>query len=124
MLNDKDVYTMLPVDDMAAAKKFYGETLGLKEAGSDPSGMGSFYTSGKTRVMVYQSKYAGTNKGTAANWGVDDVDAVAKQLKDKGVKFEHYDFPETTREGDVHIWGEIRSAWFKDPAGNILGITN
>lgn len=115
---------MLPVSDMEAAKKFYKETLELKDGGSDPSGMGNFYKSGSTKVMVYQSKYAGTNKGTAASWEVDDVDAVAKWLKGKGVKFEHYDFPGTKREGDVHVWGEIRAAWFKDPSGNILGINN
>lgn len=114
---------MLPVSDMTAAKKFYGETLGLKEGDSDPSGMGKFYHSGSTRVMVYQSKFAGTNKGTAANWDVDDIQAVTKELAGKGVKFEHYDFPGTTKEGDVHVWGDIRSAWFKDPSGNILGIT-
>lgn len=124
MLSDKDAYAMLPVSDMEAAKKFYGETLELKSDGSDPSGMGMFYKTGSTRMMVYQSKYAGTNKGTAASWTVDDVDAVAKWLKGKDVKFEHYDFPETKREGDVHIWGELRAAWFKDPSGNILGLNN
>lgn len=124
MLGDKDIYAMLPVNDMEAANKFYGETLGLKEGDADPSGQGTFYLSGKTRLMVYQSKYAGTNKGTAANWEVDDVDAVARQLRDKGVVFEHYDYPGITKEGDVHVMGKIRAAWFKDPAGNTLGITN
>jgi predicted enzyme related to lactoylglutathione lyase len=123
MLGDNDVYTMLPVSDMEAAKEFYGKTLELKEGDSDPSGMGKFYHSGNTRVMVYESKYAGTNKGTAANWEVEDVDAVAKWLADKGVRFEHYEFPGTTKEGDVHVWGDIRAAWFKDPAGNILGLS-
>lgn len=124
MLGDKEVYAMLPVNDMDAAKKFYGETLGLKEGDTDPSGMGTFFHSGNTRVMVYQSKFAGTNKGTAANWDVDNVDQIAEELAGKGVTFEHYDFPDTKREGDVHVWGDIRAAWFKDPAGNILGITS
>ncbi len=74
--------------------------------------------------MVYESQYAGTNKGTAASWTVDNVGAVAKWLKEKGVSFEHYEFPGSSREGDVHIMGNIHAAWFKNPSGNILGLNN
>jgi hypothetical protein len=52
------------------------------------------------------------------------VDRMVGELKAKGVKFEHYDFPGTKREGDVHVFGKIRNAWFKDPDGNILSIVN
>ena len=45
-------------------------------------------------------------------------------LRAKGVAFEHYDLPETTREGDIHVMGEMRGAWFKDPAGNIIALVN
>jgi hypothetical protein len=54
----------------------------------------------------------------------EEVDAVARALKAKGVAFEHYDMPDMKREGDVHVGGGIRVAWFKDPDGNILSIVN
>jgi hypothetical protein len=47
-----------------------------------------------------------------------------RALKDKGVEFEHYDMPDTKRVGDVHVSGEMKVAWFKDPDGNILNIVN
>ena len=45
-----------------------------------------------------------------------------RDLKARNVEFEHYDMPETKRQGDVHVSGSIKNAWFKDPDGNILGI--
>ena len=54
-----------------------------------------------------------------------DLDAIVRDLrKAKGVTFEHYDLPDTRREGDVHVSGETRVAWFKDPDGNILSLVN
>ena len=83
------------------------------------------YRSGNSAVLVYRSQYAGTNQATAASWAVgDDLDAVVEELRSKGVSFEHYDLPGATREGDVHVMGDLRAAWFKDPDGNILNIAN
>jgi hypothetical protein len=73
-------------------------------------------------VLVYRSQFAGTNKATSATWMVDDVDSLAPELKAKGAKFERYDFPGMTVEGDVHVGGGARVAWFKDPDGNILSL--
>ena len=62
---------------------------------------------------------------TAASWSVgDDLDAVIADLKSKGVTFEHYDMPDITLEGDVHVMGELKAAWFKDPDGNILNLVS
>jgi hypothetical protein len=58
-------------------------------------------------------------------WDVgDDVESVVRALTSKGVSFEHYDLPGTTRSGDVHMTGAIKTAWFKDPDGNILAIAS
>jgi catechol 2,3-dioxygenase-like lactoylglutathione lyase family enzyme len=124
MLGDKPAAATLAVKDMEAAKKFYEETLGLKKAGTDdPSG--TMYKSGDSMVFVYPSEFAGTNKATAASWGVgDDLDKIVADLKAKGVAFEQYDIPGLTREGDVHVMGEMRAVWFKDPDGNILNLVN
>ena len=81
--------------------------------------------SGNTGIFVYPSpQFAGTNKATAAAWNVEDVDGVVGALKSKGVSFEHYDLPGATLEGDVHVMGEMRAAWFTDRDGNILNIVN
>jgi catechol 2,3-dioxygenase-like lactoylglutathione lyase family enzyme len=129
MLGDKTVIPTLAVSDMERARDFYENTLGLKQAPGLPEGadMGAIvYQSGSSAVLVYLSAYAGTNKATAAAWGVgDDFDAIVEDLKSKGVTFERYDdLPDTTREGDVHVTGEMRSVWFKDPDGNILNVGN
>ena len=123
MLSDVKVQPMLPVSDLPAAEKFYEKTLGLKRVGGMP-GVATTYQSGDTTLNVYKSEYAGTNQGTAALWEVDDVEKTAKDLKDKGVKFESYDMPDLEQKGDVYQHGDFRVAWFKDPAGNILSIQN
>src|SRR6266404_731113 len=121
MLGDKPVSAVVAVKDMAAAKKFYGETLGLTVGDTDdPSG--TMYKCGNnTMIFVYPSQYAGTNQATAATWGVGaDIEKVAADLKAKGVSFEHYDnLPDVTMQGDIHVMGELKAAWFKDPDGNL-----
>jgi len=83
------------------------------------------FRSGKTAFWVYRSEYAGTNQATAMSWPIGDrVEAVAEALAAKGVRFEHYDLPGTRREGDVHIAGDLKIAWFKDPDGNTLSIVS
>ena len=123
MLGDKDVAATIAVKDMAAARGFYEGTLGLKPGGMEDPG-GVLYQSGNSRILVYKSEYAGTNEATAATWSVgDDVEGVVEALKGKGVAFEHYDdLPGTTRNGDIHVMGDLRGAWFKDPDGNILAL--
>jgi catechol 2,3-dioxygenase-like lactoylglutathione lyase family enzyme len=124
MLGDANVQPMLPVRDLQVAEKFYEGTLGLKEVDEAP-GAAVTYRTGESTLVVYRSEFAGTNKGTAALWEVDDVEKTVRELKSRGVKFEHYDdMPEVTRQGDVHHAGDLRVAWFKDPDGNILSIQN
>jgi catechol 2,3-dioxygenase-like lactoylglutathione lyase family enzyme len=122
MLGDKNCGAVLAVKDMAAAKDFYENKLGLTKAGGDDQ-MGVLYKSGDSMILVYPSEFAGTNKATAAGWDVgDDLEKVVEGLKSKGVKFEQYDLPGVTREGDIHVMGDMKAAWFKDPDGNILNI--
>jgi catechol 2,3-dioxygenase-like lactoylglutathione lyase family enzyme len=124
MLGDTNVQPMLPVKDLKAAKKFYEKTLGLEPVEDMPDSA-TTYRSGKTNLVVYRSEFAGTNKGTAALWEVADVRATVKDLKGKGVSFEHYDdMPGMTRDGDIHRAGPMEVAWFKDPSGNILSVQN
>jgi catechol 2,3-dioxygenase-like lactoylglutathione lyase family enzyme len=124
MLSDKAALATLPVKDIEVAKKFYETTVGLTPVPTAEEGVMGF-RSGSSTVLVYESQFAGTNKATAATWVVgDEVETVVQALKAKGVKFEHYDLPDTTRQGDVHVSGDTKVAWFKDPDGNILSLVN
>lgn len=124
MLGEHDVGATLGVSDFEASRKFYEDTLGLTTGMAMDDA--AIYTSGASRILVYQSEYAGTNKATAATWSVGGAfDPVIESLRDKGVMFEHYDdLPGATREGDIHTMGEMRGVWFKDPDGNILSIVD
>jgi catechol 2,3-dioxygenase-like lactoylglutathione lyase family enzyme len=123
MLSDKDVCAAIGVSDLVVARKFYEEKLGLKSTMETPGGV--FYESGNGGIFIYPTQYAGTNKATYAAWSTKDVEGVVAELKAKGVVFEHYDgMPDTKLVGDVHVMGEMKSAWFKDPDGNILNIVN
>lgn len=124
MLNHVDAVANIAVKNLEAARKFYQDTLGLQQVGAEGEEL-IIFKSGSSRINVYWSQYAGTNQATAVTWTVgDDVEDVVRALKSKGVTFEHYDMPGMTREGDVHVAGDMRVAWFKDPDGNILNIVN
>lgn len=122
MLGNTNVCAVLGVKDLDEAKNFYEQTLGLTKESESPAGV--LYASGSSKLFVYPTEFAGTNKATAAAWITNDLDETIAALKEKGVTFEHYDLPGVTREGDVHVMGTMRAVWFVDPSGNILNITN
>jgi catechol 2,3-dioxygenase-like lactoylglutathione lyase family enzyme len=123
MLGDNDAIATIPVKDIDTARQFYEGTLGLMTGPSREEGVLTC-KSGTSSVLVYESQYAGTNEATAATWAVDDVDGTVQALKQKGVTFEHYDLPNTRLQGDVHVSGSMKAAWFKDPDGNILALVS
>ncbi|WP_335645605.1 VOC family protein [Microvirga ossetica] len=124
LLAKKDAIATVAVTDLAKAKAFYENTLGLEPVEGDEGSVQS-YRAGSSTLLVYESSYAGTNKATAVTWPVgDDLDAVIRDLKAKGVTFEHYDMPGAKHDGDVHDFGKLRVAWFKDPDGNIFNLGN
>jgi catechol 2,3-dioxygenase-like lactoylglutathione lyase family enzyme len=124
MLSEKDAMVTIAVKDLDAAGRFYEETLGLKPARDAQPGS-LVYKGGSGTIFVYQSTFAGTNQATAVTWIVGkDLEKIVDELRAKGVRFEHYDLPDTTREGDVHVTGGNKLAWFKDPDGNIHGLAS
>jgi catechol 2,3-dioxygenase-like lactoylglutathione lyase family enzyme len=124
MLSDKEAIAMVAVKDVSAAAKFYEGTLGLPKLSSEGEELIT-YRSGSSKLNVYRSQYAGSNKATAVVWNVgDEIDAIVATLKSKGVVFEHYDMPGLTLQGDIHVGGNMKVAWFKDPDGNILSIVS
>jgi catechol 2,3-dioxygenase-like lactoylglutathione lyase family enzyme len=125
MLRDKSSSAILAVSDIGRATAFYRDTLGLEIETEEMEDVVVFRT-GDTSLVVYVSDAAGSNRANAVVWGVgDEVDAIAADLKRKGVTFEHYpDMPDVRLEGDVHVSGAMRMVWFKDPDGNILHLNN
>ena len=120
MLGRADATPMLAVDDLDRARKFYEDTLGFNEV--EDFGEGFILKSGDTKFSVYRSEFAGTNKATALTFDVDDIDFEVRDLKDKGVTFEHYDLEGLERDGDIYRGDKMKTAWFKDPDGNILSL--
>ncbi len=124
MLGKRDVVASVAVKDLEIARKFYADTLGMTQEGGDGEEM-MLFRSGASTFNVYRSEYAGSNKATALTWSVGaDIEDVVEALKAKGITFEHYDMPDTTREGDIHIMGDFKGVWFKDPDGNLLNVIN
>src|SRR5206468_3661201 len=124
MFGDSEAIATISVRDLATARKFYEGTLGLELTRATGTEALTFKT-GRSELIVYRSQYAGTNKATAVNfWVGNEIDAIAKTLAAKGVTFEHYDLPGLTQKGDVHTFGQLKSAWFKDPDGNIIALMN
>ena len=124
MLANKNAMATVAVKNLDNARAFYGTTLGLKPTGPESSEV-ALYLSGNATIVVYRSEFAGANKATSVTWGVgDELDTIIATLKRAGVGFEHYDIPGGKRDGDVHVFGDFRAAWFKDPDGNILHINN
>ena len=120
MLGKADATPMIAVKDLDRARAFYEDKLGLET--KDEWGEGATLKSGDTLINVYRSEFAGTNKATALTFGVDDIDKEVGELKEKGIFFEHYDLPGLEQRGDIHVGEGMKTAWFKDPDGNILSL--
>ena len=124
MLKDHDSSAILAVSDLDRARAFYGGILGLELAEEGAEEGVLVYRTGATRLVVYASGHAGTNRANAVVWGVGgDLDAIVAALEAKGAAFEHY--PDIGRlEGNVHVAGGAKLVWLTDPDGNILHIND
>ena len=122
MLRAHSSSAIVAVSDIDRARTFYRDTLGLP-LDSEMDGHVLTFRTGATHLIVYRSDFAGTNKANAVVWGVgDDIDAIAADLKAKGVTFEHYDGIGT--KGDIHVDGAMKLVWNRDPDGNLLHLNN
>jgi catechol 2,3-dioxygenase-like lactoylglutathione lyase family enzyme len=122
IIADVDAQPTVAVKSLDRAKAFYGDVLGLKPVGPNMPTVQA-YLAGRTVIIVYESQFAGTNQGTAITWPLGTgFDQALSELQENGVRFEHYDMPGMTLNGDVHEAGGMKLAWFKDPDGNIIHI--
>ena len=110
------------VDDVEAAKRFYGETLGLGTTDlSEEFGVMSIQLAGGRDTLVYRKDDFLPATYTILNFEVDDIDAAVDELTAKGVTMERYDGFDQDEKGIARGPGPS-IAWFKDPAGNILAV--
>ena len=120
MLDTGTVTANIPASDLARARSFYADKLGLTPA-TEFDGMLLYRTAGGSAFSVYQTEYAGQAGHTLAQWHVADVDAEVRDLRAKGIAFEQYDMPGVEwNDGVASVPGMGKAAWFKDSEGNIL----
>jgi len=93
MLREQDAVATVAVKNLDSARTFYEQTLGLRKVMENDD------------VLTF-----------------DEVEDIVETLKGRGVRFEHYDLPNMTRQGDLHVTGTMKAAWFKDPDGNIFSL--
>ena len=121
MLDNQPVHATLPASDLERAKRFYAEKLGLTPESETPGGV--FYRcGGGTRFLVFPSSGAASGNHTQMGWTVDDIEAEVSGLKARGLVFEEYDTPYLKTVNSIASPGPVKSAWFKDSEGNLLGI--
>lgn len=122
-LRDSRVETAIAVADLDRARRFYEDQLALAPGQTEPGGVN--YTCGEgTSIFVYPSQHAGRSTATVASWFVNDLDETMTELGARGVAFEHYDQSDIkTDEHGVFEMDNVRAAWFKDPDGNTLALT-
>ncbi|MEV7281660.1 VOC family protein [Streptomyces sp. NPDC093111] len=118
MLAESPIAAIIPVNDMARAKRFYSKTLGLTLIKESPEDV--MYETGGSMIGLYETPYGGQAQHTLASWKVADLDAEMKELRSKGVAFEDYDLPGLKTVDGVVESDDMRGAWFKDSEGNIL----
>ena len=120
MFADTPTFSSFAVDDLDAARSFYGETLGLAVSGG-PMGVLSLDLHGGRSILVYPKPDFTPATYTVLNFQVDDVDAAVDELSSRGVEFERYEGFEQDEKGIARGNGPD-IAWFKDAAGNILAV--
>ena len=125
MLEHAYITAIVPVSDVEAAISFYGNTLGLrlkKRRDDLPENREAEFEAGEGALVVYESVGAGKSRHTVAGFRVDDIEAVASALRERGLSFEEYDLPDLKTENGIATVGDVRAAWCKDPDGNIIAI--
>ena len=121
MLQDSPMYAYIPAKDLARARRFYEEKVGLKAAQEIDGGVVYEFAKG-TACFLYPTPNAGTSKASQAFWSVADVDREIEALKARGVVFEDYDMPGEKSAAGAVTAGGAKAAWFTDSEGNIMAL--
>jgi catechol 2,3-dioxygenase-like lactoylglutathione lyase family enzyme len=118
-LRESQVTCMLPVKDLARARAFYEEALGLEPIGAKPDGKFVYRCAG-TELALFPKPGGTKAEHTAVSFRVPDIARAIKELGVRGVRFADYDLPGLKTVEHVCVLGAEKAAWFEDPEGNIL----
>ena len=117
MFENTKAFSGFSVDDIEAARRFYGEVLGLRI--SEANGMLTLHIAGDRDTLVYPKRDHTPATFTILNFPVDDIESAVDELRARGAEFETY---ENLDERGIFRGQGPLIAWFKDPAGNILSV--
>jgi predicted enzyme related to lactoylglutathione lyase len=121
MLSDARVHATIPAADLVRARTWYSDKLSLEP--SEENGAGLFYATGEnSRFFLFKSGGSSSGTHTQLGFTVKDIDQEVRDMKERGVAFEEYDFPQLKTVGGIATNPAGRSAWFKDSEGNMLGL--
>ncbi len=120
MLNDAKIMAFVAIQDEKRATDFYGGVLGLKKVSSD--GFAVVFDSGGVTLRAALVKEVSVAPYTVLGWQVKGIEGVVREMAAKGIVFERYEF---IKQDELGIWnaGKDKVAWFKDPFGNLLSVS-
>jgi catechol 2,3-dioxygenase-like lactoylglutathione lyase family enzyme len=122
MFTETKAFSSFAVDDLAQAREFYGETLGLNVSSPMEEMLLSLDIAGDRPTMIYLKPDFAPATYTVLNFPVDDLEAAVDELASRGVEFERYEGMDQDEKGISRAGGGPPIAWFKDPAGNVLSV--
>jgi predicted enzyme related to lactoylglutathione lyase len=120
MFEDTRAFSGFAVDDIAKARAFYGETLGIEV--SEEYGLLTLHLAGDRDTLIYPKPDFAPASYTILNFPVEDIDAAVDELEGRGVRMERYDGAPQDERGIARGDSGPYIAWFTDPAGNILSV--
>jgi catechol 2,3-dioxygenase-like lactoylglutathione lyase family enzyme len=128
MLQNGHIATRIPAQDLARARRFYAEKLGLEPSEERPGGL--LYRCAGREFALFESAGSAPGTFTQMAWEVDDIEATVAELRERGVRFNEVDSPGLrTVDGIAEVAGHYpsrgngeRAAWFRDSGANVLGI--
>jgi catechol 2,3-dioxygenase-like lactoylglutathione lyase family enzyme len=122
-LSDYRVGAAVAVSDMSRARQFYEGKLGFTAASDDADGGRTYECGEGTTLHIFPSAGAGGSGATVAGWTVDGIEQLVDDLTTKGVTFERYDDERiSTDDKGIATFGDSKTAWFKDPDGNVMAL--
>ncbi|MDQ6481393.1 VOC family protein [Dyadobacter sp. LHD-138] len=123
MFRETKAFSGFSVNDLAKARRFYGETLQIEITELAEMNVLQLHVAGSNALVIYEKADHRPASFTILNFPVSDVKIAVEKLKALGVTFESYDWPGFKTDAD-HIFrgGGPLIAWFTDPAGNILSV--
>jgi len=120
----REMHAVLPARDLARARKFYHDVLGLDPAEEHEQGRLLTYRVAGSAFDIYETENAGTAKNTQLCFETDDLDMEMRQMRERGVMFEDFEIPDVMKtENGIVTDEESRTAWFRDSEGNFICIS-